>query len=366
MSKVISVILPTSNRGEILSESIPLFAEQVERNKELIEFVVCDNASSDDSVDRIKALQHRYDWLSLVHYDKRVEDIGASIARSAENAHGDYILFWGDDDIPGPTMLDMLLSAVRKYPDAGCFMMNRIQAVQKKFVPFLPATNMQVLGKNYPELYTEYATAQDFIYGNAAEYGFLGAYLIKRAAWGEGMKWYDEGCFGYQFQVPLFCGLKGRQCIRVNYPMLIQRLFASPRYVDSWPLYLYVGLPRVYRIVQNAGVIDDWRIPVRRFRYPDGAREYINEMVVVCRRNRSLYLPVAKEIANNQASVWRKLAAYSILLPGFLSPLFLLSWRMMACVILPILTHIKAVVMVLLQMVLYPFKSVLRMLKMDK
>lgn len=327
MSKLITVVLPTSNRGEILSESIPLFDEQVSRNKEFVEFVVCDNASTDDTVARLREMQRKYDWLSLVHYDEREEDIGASIARSAENAHGDYILFWGDDDIPGPAMLDVLLSAVRRFPEVACIMMNRVQARQKEFLPFMPATDLQMLGKHYPGLYTEYDTAQDFIYANAAEYGFLGAYLIRRSAWLEGMKWYDASCFGYQFQVPLFCGLKDKQCIRINYPMLIQRLFNSPRYAENWPLYCYVGLPRVYKIVQKAGVIDNWRIPVRSFRYPASTSAFVFEMLGMWRRNWLLYRPYAQEIAANQDSWIRMAVAMSVGVLAFCKPLLFLIDR---------------------------------------
>lgn len=344
MDKLISVILPTSNRGVILSESIPLFAEQVVRNREFVEFVVCDNASSDDTVVRIRELQRKYDWLSFVRYDEREEDIGASIARSAENAHGDYILFWGDDDIPGPAMLDVLLSAVRRSPEVACIMMNRVQARQKEFVPFMPATNLQMLGKHYPGLYTEYDTAQDFIYANAAEYGFLGAYLIRRSAWLEGMKWYDASCFGYQFQVPLYCGLKNKSCIRINYPMLIQRLFASPRYADSWPLYCYVGLPRVYKIVQKAGVIDDWRIPVRGFRYPSSTMSFVEQMLGKCRRNRSLYLPVVREMADNQESGVRRIAALSVGVPVIFEPLFWMARNILKVVRLVIMPVLSVVV----------------------
>ena len=318
MAKLLSILLPTSNRGEILRESLPLLAAQVKRNSDLVELIICDNASSDDSLKILREMQSHDPFFEIRSYLDREEDVGASIARSAENGTGEYINFWSDDDIPGPYMVDAMVNVLRNNPDVGCVMMNRMVAgsVSGELKPLLPLRTVSVLNSDYDGDEISYASSEDFIYAHAKHFGFIGNYVVKRSAWEKGMLYYSKDHLGYQFQAPLLCGLRGYKCIYLNYPHLIQRQI-KPRYMDRWPLYLYIGYARVCKALESAGVVSDWRKVYNAYRFVGTRYSDFWNVTHVCIPNKAIYLPYVDEMIANQTSRFTKMVFRLIRAPAW-------------------------------------------------
>lgn len=312
--KLISIIVPTSNRGKILEQLLPLLFEQIKRHREEVELIVCDNASSDDTVAILEKIQlSNESCFSLVKYDAREDDVGAAIARAGENGTGKYIQFWSDDDLPCPFMIDIWIDVLRRHPDVGCVMANRLISSQNDFFPLLPVGNLRCADKSFVFYEKEYAESEDFIESTANTTGFLGNYLVLRAAWKKGMSFYNAECLGYQFFTPLFAGLKGMHCVYFSYPILIQRQFDNPRYIDYWPLYLYIGLSRVYKILEQANVISDWRKPYYKYRFcKEPTSAHVWQLLYRCASRPDIYLPHKSEIVGIQPTRIRRCAAMLI------------------------------------------------------
>ena len=112
---LISIIVATRNRAELLPLAIESLLNQTYQN---IEIVIVDDASSDDTlivIDRLKKSDTRI--ISL----RSELNIGPGGARNLGIAHsrGDYIAIMDDDDIAYPERLEIQLETIVKNPDVG-------------------------------------------------------------------------------------------------------------------------------------------------------------------------------------------------------------------------------------------------------
>ncbi len=303
MEKLLSIVLPTSNRGAVLRESLPLLFDQVKRHSDEVELIVCDNASSDDTVAILNEMRVRHPVFDIVEYAEREDDVGMSIARAAENGTGEFIHFWSDDDVPSPFMVDAVLNALHDYSDIGCVMLNRMQGCSEKgqLMPFLPIYGIRVLNTKYSCEVTLYDAVEEFIDAHARNFGFIGNFVIRRSAWVRGTEYSSKEHLGYQFQAPLLCGLKGCRCVYLGFPHLIQREI-SPQYLVNWPLYLYVGYARVCKTMEKAGVISNWRKVYNKYRFIGLDADVFRNVTRICIPNKDLYLPYVDEMIKNQPS----------------------------------------------------------------
>ena len=110
MSSLVSVIIPTHNRADLLSRAIRSVLEQTYQN---LECIVVDDASTDHTVqavqqfndDRLIYLRHETNW-----HTSAARNTG--IAR----AKGDLIAFLDDDDEWLPTKLEKQVSLIQNLP----------------------------------------------------------------------------------------------------------------------------------------------------------------------------------------------------------------------------------------------------------
>lgn len=109
---MISIITPTYNRRDYLTETIESVLNQTYTN---FEHLIVDDGSKDDTAAIVKAYQE---------YDKRVHyfyqcNQGQSIARNfaLNKAKGDFVCFLDSDDFWIPEKIEKQLEAFRKYPE---------------------------------------------------------------------------------------------------------------------------------------------------------------------------------------------------------------------------------------------------------
>lgn len=112
---LVSIIITTYNRAELLKRSINSAVEQTYQN---IEIIISDNASTDNTEDVVKYYMEHY---KNIIYIKRKLNIGATkngYLSYKENANGKYIYFLHDDDyLFDNNFIEKAVDIFEKYPN---------------------------------------------------------------------------------------------------------------------------------------------------------------------------------------------------------------------------------------------------------
>lgn len=118
MEPLISVIIPTYNRKDIILESIHSVLAQEPKNYELI---IVDDGSTDGTTDYLESLHLPVKIL-------RKENSGVASARNmgVKNAQGEYIAFLDSDDLWLPGILKAQLKYLEKHPKIPLVYTNQI------------------------------------------------------------------------------------------------------------------------------------------------------------------------------------------------------------------------------------------------
>ena len=112
MEKLVSVIIPTYNREDLIKDAISTVLAQTYKNFEII---VVDDGSEDGTAEVVRGFG-----------DERIkyifqENSGVSAARNngIKNASGEYVAFLDSDDLWHPEKLEKQLSVLENNPEAG-------------------------------------------------------------------------------------------------------------------------------------------------------------------------------------------------------------------------------------------------------
>ncbi len=141
----ISVIIPTYNRPELLTQAIESVLSQTISPYEII--VVDDNPSSGENYKVIEKFQHIYP----IKYFKNRKRLGGAgnYKRGFLLSNGDFIKWLADDDILLPDALEKMSYYLKEYPDIKLVTSSRI-AVDKnlKKLPLQPAATKKLYEKD--------------------------------------------------------------------------------------------------------------------------------------------------------------------------------------------------------------------------
>jgi glycosyltransferase involved in cell wall biosynthesis len=107
---LVSVIIPTYNRAEMVCAAVDSVLKQTYPN---IELIVVDDGSTDDTTDALMRYGSR---LRLIHQDN--SGPAAARNRGAEIADGDIIAFLDSDDLWLPDKIEKQLKALEHYGDS--------------------------------------------------------------------------------------------------------------------------------------------------------------------------------------------------------------------------------------------------------
>lgn len=112
---LVTVIIPTHNRRELLERAVESVRSQSYRN---LEIIVADDASSDGTAGAV------HEWCRedpRIRYMHSEENIGAAAIRNraAELSNGQFICFLDDDDEWFPYKVSEQLAAISSYPLIG-------------------------------------------------------------------------------------------------------------------------------------------------------------------------------------------------------------------------------------------------------
>lgn len=113
LQPLVSVVIASYNHAPYVEASILSVINQTYPN---IELLVVDDGSSDDSVERIRRLQEKYD------FDFRVQkNIGLTqtLNESIARARGEYFVPFGSDDIMMPNRIELQVAYMADKPEVG-------------------------------------------------------------------------------------------------------------------------------------------------------------------------------------------------------------------------------------------------------
>lgn len=108
---LVSVIIPTYNRGSLIKETIESVLQQTYHNYELI---IVDDASTDKTADWIA---ENYPQLQLIRLSQNLGNAGAR-NKGLQVAQGDFIAFLDHDDRWLPTYLLTQVATLQSHPTA--------------------------------------------------------------------------------------------------------------------------------------------------------------------------------------------------------------------------------------------------------
>jgi len=102
---LVSAIIPTHNRADLLERAIESVLDQTWENLEL---VIVDDASDDKTPQFLKSLSDQHKNLKVI---RNQESKGAAASRNIaiQNAKGDFIAGLDDDDFWRPNRIELLM-----------------------------------------------------------------------------------------------------------------------------------------------------------------------------------------------------------------------------------------------------------------
>ncbi len=106
---LISVVIPTYNRADLISISINSAINQSYKN---IEIILIDDGSTDNTKEVVQAIHD-----SRIRYIKHPKNLGGNASRNAgiEAAKGEYIAFLDSDDTWVENKLELQIASIQKY-----------------------------------------------------------------------------------------------------------------------------------------------------------------------------------------------------------------------------------------------------------
>lgn len=255
---LISVIIPTYNRRELLLRAIDSVLKQTHAD---LEVIVVDDASADGTQSAVLDLQDE-----RVRYVRQTENAGACAARNRglDMARGEYIAFQDSDDVFHEDKLEQQLAYLTETgADVTACAMNRVRwdGVQEVFPP-----NAENRDLPYPELLLENLCSTQCIFAKAEVFQALR---------------FDEGLPRLQdWDVMLRIAQRFR--IRLDARPLVD-VHLQPDSISQQPRKLLIALKRLYARYHadicgaNALIVKEQRVDVRWLRSIVEAAEMCGE-----------------------------------------------------------------------------------------
>lgn len=113
---LLSITIPTYNRVQYLGVLLDSIFSQVEKHKDKLEIIVCDNASVDNTG---QVVEHFIAQFPSAKYIRNNENIGmdGNFKKCFDSANGTYVWMIGDDDRLAPNALDSVFDVLNNEPD---------------------------------------------------------------------------------------------------------------------------------------------------------------------------------------------------------------------------------------------------------
>jgi glycosyltransferase involved in cell wall biosynthesis len=167
MSIVLSICIPTYNRAVFLAKALDSLLPQVCNNPQ-VEVLVSDNASTDTTWAVVRDYQGHYPQIRY-HRNAQNEGFDGNIAACVEQAQGEHISFFSDDDLALPGVFSAILSTLAQHKPAILYI---------NHYPFYGGDYRLRTGIKHPEYDQVFTDGKAFLL--FAGLGFISALTVKR------------------------------------------------------------------------------------------------------------------------------------------------------------------------------------------
>jgi len=311
MEKIISIVIPTLNRKDYLLFTLQHFIPQVERNIDKVELIVCNNSSDDDTDVYMQQLVIEYPFINYFYFKERAE-LAGSFPRSIAKASGKYVILWGDDDIPVPYIIEILLDTIQKYPGVGLIHFNRLIGYEDGN----PMKNMTVYNNFYNTEIDLYQNISDFIHNHFWGATFMSSNLFLMSSWKEGLSYDTSSHHGFEFMGKIYYGVRNLSSLYISYPLCIQRKVANRSWSDKWPQYALLGIPNMAKDLERDKIFNDG---LKVWNEKNNTFTLFCYILLSASTRKKMYKPLCKKINEYQNSKLRKILTYFVIYctPGF-------------------------------------------------
>ncbi len=190
MPFLISFCIPTYNRASYLSETLESIISQ---SDDLVEIVISDNASTDNTEEVVKTAKLKYPNIT---YHRWAENMGADLnyLKTIELASGDYCWFLGSDDIIKHGAVDRIKKEIKENNDIYlcseylCDLKLKPYAVHYLLPEYVSDSTYNLSSRDELLQYFQLAQSQ------SALFGYLSCIIFKRDKWNSVI--YDESFTG--------------------------------------------------------------------------------------------------------------------------------------------------------------------------
>jgi glycosyltransferase involved in cell wall biosynthesis len=119
----LSIAIPTYNGAKYIRKVLDSIVCQLDDVDEEIEIVISDNASTDETPQIIKAYQKKYPFIEYFRNDKNL-GVDRNFDLAIQSASGEYVWFFGDDDIMMPGAIKRVVTVITNHYDVDYFFAN--------------------------------------------------------------------------------------------------------------------------------------------------------------------------------------------------------------------------------------------------
>jgi glycosyltransferase involved in cell wall biosynthesis len=134
-SSIVSVVIPTYNRGHSVCEAV---ASALAQTVSPFEVIVADDGSTDDTRDRLRPYSTR-----IVYRYQENQGVSAARNLGIKEARGEFIAFLDSDDVWHPRKLELQLRVFKERPELGLL---GTEAMKRPEAPY-PEIADDVLGR---------------------------------------------------------------------------------------------------------------------------------------------------------------------------------------------------------------------------
>lgn len=240
MKKKLTIGIPTYNRSDYLKKNLERLLPQVEQCKDKVEVIVSDNCSQDSTKDVVESFMEKYQDILYYNRNKKNEGYLYNFNECVTRSSADYILLLGDDDEVVMGFVVIVLELISNY---------NLDLLHYNF--FVCNTQTNTLRSYYSEfryngLVEVYNNPYSFIETFWDGPSFMSSLVFKKEIWNSGFNRFEENCYGYDWLMYIYGGIKDRRCAYYSVPLVIQ--FQSPLhfYSDLWAKYAVIGKSRIF------------------------------------------------------------------------------------------------------------------------
>lgn len=256
IEKKLTIAIPTYNRCNDLKNNLEVLLPQICVYSSKVDFIISDNCSSDNTEDFVNRLVLEHP--DIIHYYRNSTNIGAlgNFTQCVELTKTEYLCLLGDDDIVAFGFIASVLEILEKN-DVDILHFNTLSYKEsaKKIVPFYNKWDKNKIIKIY-------SSPTDFIKTTLDGPSFMSSLVFKKKIWIDGTNKYPETCYGYNWLMRIYAGLKDNSyCAFYSLPLVTRYVSDSEGYSRNAAKYYFIGLSRLFLNIDEKypGVYKAWR-----------------------------------------------------------------------------------------------------------